>query len=142
MKRLLGLLLVLGIVGCGLSETEGANAFQKLQADIGWSNQGEVLQINTLTNPNQITDTGQAHRNGLTSLGTLGLGNTHRVRRIRWVARQSDCGPFQTNRLDDRQPDERRRRSPLPYLRRIATTRFHHVRSRRRDMFRRRKRVS
>ena len=70
------------------------------------------------------------------------FGNTHRVLRNRWVSRQSGCGPVQTTRLDDRQPDERWRRNPLPHLRRIAATRLHHVRSRRRDMPRRCNRVS
>ncbi|MBN82371.1 MAG: hypothetical protein CMJ70_19750 [Planctomycetaceae bacterium] len=58
MKRLLGLLLVLGMVGCGASEQASAAALQKLGADIGWNNQGEVIQVYTLTNPNQITDAG------------------------------------------------------------------------------------
>ena len=45
----------------------------------------------------QVTDAGLVNLKGLTKLKMLNLGNTHRVRRIRWVSRQSGCGPVRTN---------------------------------------------
>ena len=75
MKRLLGLLLVIGMVGCGASEEESAAALEKLGATIERNEQGEVALVR-LAFSEKTTDAGLVHLKGLTNLRRLWLRNT------------------------------------------------------------------
>ena len=88
MKRLLGLLLGMGMVGCvgeAMSpDSGGATAqapdadpvatLQKLDAQIWRNEQGQVIHVRL--GRSQITDTGLVHLTGLTKLTYLDLRNT------------------------------------------------------------------
>ena len=105
MKRLLGLLLVMGMVGCGASEEGGGPSEEKSLAALGASaykikrnELGEVVEMQihlfssneklvyvkglakletlSLRDCRNITDAGLVHLKGLTGLQTLGLGGT------------------------------------------------------------------
>ena len=76
MKRLLGLLLVMGMVGCGPSEEESAAALEKLGATIERNEQGGVTLVR-LAFSKKITAAGLVHLKGMTWLHVLGLGGTH-----------------------------------------------------------------
>ena len=69
MKRLLGLLLVLGIVGCGSNA-----ALERLGAEIARNEQGDVIEVNL--SDSQITDAGLVHLKALINLDELYLSNT------------------------------------------------------------------
>ena len=71
MKRLLGLLLVMGIVGCGGGEP---HPFEQLGAWIERNKQGEIVKVSQLQA--QTTDAGRVHLKGLTKLQTLVVGQT------------------------------------------------------------------
>ena len=75
MKRLLGLLLVMGIVGCGPTEEESVAALEKLGALIKRNDNGEVVRVWVLQST-QITDAELEHLKGLTNLGELWLNNS------------------------------------------------------------------
>ena len=64
MKHLLGLLLVMGIVGCG-------GPLEKLGATIERNSEGEV--VNVYLNNTQITDAGLVHLKGMTNMQNLDL---------------------------------------------------------------------
>ena len=70
MKRLLGLLLVMGMVGCGGSVAE----LEKLGAKITKDDQGQVIRVNLYAT--RITDAGLVHLKGLTNLQHLSLDAT------------------------------------------------------------------
>ena len=70
MKRLLGLLLVMGMVGCGGAVAE----LEKLGAKITKDDQGQVIRVNLYAT--RITDAGLVHLKGLTNLQDLKLGGT------------------------------------------------------------------
>ena len=70
MKRLLGLLLVMGMVGCGVSVAE----LEKLGAQIE-RKRGEVVAVDFL-GWDKVTDTGLIHLKGLDNLQKLDLGGT------------------------------------------------------------------
>ena len=72
MKRLLGCLLVVGAVGCGV-DNPGAE-LEKLGAKIERSAQGDVLEVDL--RDTQITDAALVHLGGLTSLEYLFLIGT------------------------------------------------------------------
>ena len=94
MKRLLGLLLVIGMVGCGGKENAGnavdPNAeaatstpaetvdpvawLEKLEAGIERNEQGEVIDVSL--NGTDVTDGGLAHLKGLTKLKVLQIIDT------------------------------------------------------------------
>ena len=90
MKRLL---LVMGMVGCGQKEAESTAAFEELFRfdQLNYKN-GEVGDI--LSADPQVTDAGLVNLKGLTKLKMLNLGNTHRVRRIRWISDNQAAGRF------------------------------------------------
>ena len=69
MKRLLGCLLVVGAVGCGV-DNPGAE-LEKLGAKIERSAQGDVLEVDL--RDTQITDAKLVHLSGLNKLEWLGL---------------------------------------------------------------------
>ena len=87
MKRLLGLLLVMGMVGCGGSnegETASSNqppaqapdadpvaALEKLDAQIFRNEQGQVIHVRL--GRSQVTDAGLVHLKGMTNLEELWL---------------------------------------------------------------------
>ena len=68
MKRLLGLLLVMGMVGCGGAVAE----LEKLGAKITKDDQGQVIRVNLYAT--RITDAGLVHLKGLTNLERLLIG--------------------------------------------------------------------
>ena len=74
MKRLLGLLLVIGMVGCGGGEP---HPFEQLGAWIERNEQGEAVyvRLNTI----KISDAGLADIKGLTSLEALNLNSCRQV---------------------------------------------------------------
>ena len=65
MKRLLGLLLVLGVVGCG----DPVAKLEDLGAKISRNEQGDVVGVEL--EGTQITDAGLVHLAGLTNLQEL-----------------------------------------------------------------------
>ena len=73
MRRLLGLLLVLGMVGCGPQDSV-VDALEKLGAGIERNEQGDVVGVYLQNTP--ITDAGLVHLAGLTNLQTLSLRDT------------------------------------------------------------------
>ena len=95
MKRLLGLLLVMGMVGCGggsshkgetaspatfvttpaqVADADPVNSLKKLGAQIEQDDQGRVVELNLSST--QITDAGLVHLKGLTTLQQLNLNGT------------------------------------------------------------------
>ena len=75
MKRLLGLLLGMGMVGCGPSEEESVAALEKLGATkIKRNEQGEIIEV--LLNKPNVTDAGLVHLNRLATLQRLSLSDT------------------------------------------------------------------
>ena len=73
MKRLLGLLLVMGMVGCGDPVAE----LEKLGAEIKRNNNGEVVDVDLDYKAiNSITDAGLVHLKEMTSLEMLWLHGT------------------------------------------------------------------
>ena len=70
MKRLLGLLLVMGMVGCGVPVAR----LEDKGAKITKNEQGEVVEVDLYGT--QITDAGLVHLKGLTNLQTLNLDGT------------------------------------------------------------------
>ena len=79
MKRLLGLLLVMGIVGCGENENAGnavdpVAALEKLGAKIYRTVGPEIDAVDL--NDTQITDGGLVHLKGMTKLQVLALKRT------------------------------------------------------------------
>ena len=93
MKRLLGLLLVMGIVGCGIPvarlEDKGAEITKNEQGEVvevrlsgtritdaGLADLKGLTSLQTLELPRQITDAGLVHLKGLTNLKSLSLYKT------------------------------------------------------------------
>ena len=93
MKRLLGLLLVMGMVGCGIPvarlEDKGAEITKNEQGEVvevrlsgtritdaGLADLKGLTSLQTLELPRQITDAGLEHLKDLTSLHNLDLRNT------------------------------------------------------------------
>ena len=83
MKRLLGLLLVMGMVGCGDSVAK----LEKLGASIERNDNGEVVEVHlagdqvtdtghVLLNGHQVTDATLVYLKGLTKLTALSLSAT------------------------------------------------------------------
>ena len=68
MKRLLGLLLVVGMVGCGGGDP---HPLGKFGAKIDRNEQGEIIRVRLTAS--HITDAGLMHLKGLTNLQTLEL---------------------------------------------------------------------
>ena len=86
MKRLLGLLLVMGMVGCGggakvdeppaqAVETDLIAALEKLGAKIERNDNGDVVTVRCSWNET-LTDAGLVHLKGMTNLQTLDLQRT------------------------------------------------------------------
>ena len=73
MKRLLGLLLVMGMVGCG-GGGEDPHPLGKFGAKIDRNEQGEIIRVRLTAS--HITDAGLMHLKGLTNLTALYLGYT------------------------------------------------------------------
>ena len=71
MKTLLGLLLVMGIVGCGGGEP---HPFKQLGAWINRNEQGEIVEVSQFQR--ETTDAILVHLKGLNNLKSLSLGMT------------------------------------------------------------------
>ena len=67
MKRVLGLLLVMGIVGCG--------GLEQLGAEIERNSEGEVVKVDLVGT--QVTDAGLVHLRSLSNLTMLSLEDTN-----------------------------------------------------------------
>ncbi|MCZ6767530.1 MAG: hypothetical protein O7D32_11440 [bacterium] len=80
MKRLLGILLVVAVVGCGSNESVGdpsgdsVAALEKLEARIERNDRGEVISVDL--SATQVSDAELAHLKALASLQILHLFNT------------------------------------------------------------------
>ena len=79
MKRLLGLLLVMGMVGCGEKENAGnavdpVTALEKLGAKIYRTVGPEIDTVDL--NDTQVTDAGLVHLTGMTKMVSLHLDGT------------------------------------------------------------------
>ena len=75
MKRLLGLLLVMGMVGCGGGEEDPVSALEEIGARIKRNEQGEVTNV-VITGVSRFTDAEMVHLKNLINLQGLRLQKT------------------------------------------------------------------